>query len=59
MNPIHLDDLKTIIQRSCMENTELPDRFGGTALSSPSGTVYETFKLFEIVIKLSQFLSEV
>ena len=32
----------------CTENTELPDRFTSTALGSPSGTVSEKFKLFEI-----------
>ena len=41
-----------------MQNTELPDRFTSTVLVNPSGTVFEKFKLFEIVTNLSRFLSD-
>ena len=58
LNLIHLNELKAIVQRSCMENMELPDRFTSTALGSPSGKVCEKFKLFEIVANLSQLLSD-
>ena len=45
--------LKSIVQRSCTENMEYPDDFVSTPLGSPSGTVYNKFKLFEIVANLS------
>ena len=41
-----------------MENTEILDSFMSRTLGSPSGTVYEKFKPFEIVINLFQFLSD-
>ena len=58
LNLIHPNDLTAIVQRSSMENTKLSDRFTSTALGRPSGTVYEKFKLFEIVANLSELLSD-
>ena len=58
LNLIHLNDLKDIVQRSCTENTEHPDRFMCTALGNPLGAVVEKYKLFENVTNLSRFLSD-
>ena len=52
-NPNHHNELKAVLQRSCTENS-----FTRKALVNPSGTVYQKFKLFEIVANLSQFLSD-
>ena len=38
---MHVNDLVAIVKRAWTENMELPNKFTGTALKSPSGTVYE------------------
>ena len=50
---LHLNDLKAIVNLSCKEKTVLPDGFTVTALGSSLGTVYENFKLFEILSQTS------
>ena len=57
MNLFNQNDLKGIVKTSRTENTELPDRFTISALKSPSGTVYENVKPFEIT-NLSRSLSD-
>ena len=37
LNLIHLNNHKAIVQASCMENMQLPDKFMSTALRGPSG----------------------
>ena len=58
MNLFNQNDFKAIVQTSYTENMELSDRFTIKALGSPSGTVYDNFKLFEIIANLSQSLSD-
>ena len=53
MNLSDLHDFKVMVNLSCTENMVLPDGFTITTLGSPLETVYEIFKLFEVIANLS------